>query len=264
MKNTLGIFSWFGYKIPIRQRLTMIRQAGFDASSVWWGQEEDPAIWNDLPRIIMDLGLVLDNIHVPFEQSNDLWSEDRASREGLVSRHVDWLDDCARVGIPRLVMHASFENGPVMNELGIESMRTIVQAAEERGIVIALENVRRVDCFEAVMRAIESPALRFCYDSSHDRLTGGKGDLLRTWGHRLAVTHFSDNDGVEDRHWLPHEGIIDWQRVARDFPIAAYTGCLNLEVVVKDDPPPPPQEYLARAFRELIWLVGLLQRKEST
>ncbi len=31
-----GIFAWFSYPLPIEDRLQMIKQAGFDATSLWW------------------------------------------------------------------------------------------------------------------------------------------------------------------------------------------------------------------------------------
>jgi hypothetical protein len=33
----ISIFSWFSYQIPLREGLALIKQAGFDAVMLWWG-----------------------------------------------------------------------------------------------------------------------------------------------------------------------------------------------------------------------------------
>lgn len=35
----LSIFSWFSYPLPLQERLELIKNAGFDATALWWGDE---------------------------------------------------------------------------------------------------------------------------------------------------------------------------------------------------------------------------------
>ena len=38
----VGMFSWFSYPMSIEVRLQKIKQAGFDAASLWWkGEDKD-------------------------------------------------------------------------------------------------------------------------------------------------------------------------------------------------------------------------------
>lgn len=37
LSNNCGIFSWFGYELPISERLRLIKKAGFFCTSVWFG-----------------------------------------------------------------------------------------------------------------------------------------------------------------------------------------------------------------------------------
>ena len=71
------MYSFFWYELPLAQRLRQIREAGFDFTALWRGEEE-PDIRagrkHELPRLARDLGLAVDNIHVPFEQCNRLLS----------------------------------------------------------------------------------------------------------------------------------------------------------------------------------------------
>jgi formylglycine-generating enzyme required for sulfatase activity len=39
--SPLGLFSWFGYRLPLEQRLALAAGAGFDTVSLWLGKEEE-------------------------------------------------------------------------------------------------------------------------------------------------------------------------------------------------------------------------------
>jgi hypothetical protein len=68
-----GISSWFGYQLPIDERMGLIAEAGFTRTSVWLGREEAciaegrPA---DLCVAAARVGLALECAHAPFERYN--------------------------------------------------------------------------------------------------------------------------------------------------------------------------------------------------
>ena len=64
-----GMFSWFSYPLPIKDRLQKIKRAGFDAVSLWWGDDNK----DEQPDIAGKLGLTIDNVHAPFDDPTSLW-----------------------------------------------------------------------------------------------------------------------------------------------------------------------------------------------
>ena len=60
-----GIFAWFSYPLPIKERLQRIKQAGFSATSLWWG-DEDGAEKHRQPELARHIGLAVDNVHAPY------------------------------------------------------------------------------------------------------------------------------------------------------------------------------------------------------
>lgn len=261
----LGLFSYIGYDLPLDKRLELIAEAGFDATSIWWGDEEDicrQGMHHQTAGMVRDQGLIFEFIHVPFQECNDFWSETASDRDRAVSRHLAWVQDCAELGIPMMVMHpARGSYGGLINRFGVESIARIVSAAEDAGIIIAVENTRRMDCIDPIFSEIESPNLGLCYDSSHERLcVDDTGMLLRCLGDRLRATHLSDNDGLSDKHWLPGEGVIDWSAIADAFPADSYTGCFTLEVVPGNlAKTTSPAEFLAEAFTRANRLAGMIR-----
>jgi len=249
-----GIFSWFGFLLPLPKRLELIKSAGFDATCLWWEDEEGdfPVKKAEMPKMVADFGLTIDNIHTPFCNTNDLWSESLSARSKIVSQYQIWLEDCARFDIPIMVMHIM--EGDIISELnlgGIESIWQLVRKAEELKVKIAIENTRLPDGIRFVLSEIESEHLGLCYDSSHARLNGGEV-LLKEFGHRLVTCHISDNDGKIDRHWLPGNGIIDWQEFCKSFPKESYSGTLMLEVYpTEDEMKAGPVKFLHKAYKRV-------------
>ncbi|HUS57131.1 MAG TPA: sugar phosphate isomerase/epimerase family protein [Planctomycetota bacterium] len=258
-----GIYAWFGHKLPLSRRLALIKSAGFHATCLWWGEAEElrGEQRHQMPPMVKETGLLLDNFHAEYTGCNDFWSDSAPVREAIAARHTGWLDDCALHGAPRLVMHISDGRGPERpHPESIRCIERVVRAAEERGITLAVENTMRADLNDLVFTEIQSPRLGFCFDSSHAWLNSDqKTAILARWGHLLAVTHLSDNDGQADRHWLPGSGTIDWPAVAAAFPQSTYHGCLMLEALAAgpevDD---PPETYLARARQKIEWIAKLI------
>ena len=248
----IGIFSWFGFPMPLEERLHHIARAGFDATALWLGREEPHVRSGNLdgiPAMARRCELAIDNVHAPFSHCNDLWAADRGAREAWLDEMTRCVDFCERHAIPVVVIHVcQGASPPPINAGGLETLTNLVQRAEDAGVVLAVENTARPDYINAALQAVESPCLGMCYDSSHDFLAADNpGRLLQQWGHRLVATHFSDNGGVMDNHWLPGDGRIDWQRVAQVFPRDTYEGTILLETVVRDDSYPSADAFLAEA-----------------
>lgn len=119
---------------------------------------------------------------------------------------------------------------PPPSPLGIDRLRRVEAAAERRGVVLALENLRHAAHLHAALSALTGPFTRFCYDSGH-HFGWGKGEpYLERYGSRLAALHLHDNDGTRDQHLLPFDGAVDWPALMARLAATGYDGALTLEV----------------------------------
>ncbi|NLZ52337.1 MAG: sugar phosphate isomerase/epimerase [Thermoanaerobacteraceae bacterium] len=252
--DKFGIFSWFGFVMPLPERLEFIQSSGFNSTCLWWEDEEgDYTVKKtDMPKMVSDFGLTIDNIHTPFCNSNDLWSESFSARSKIIKQYLTWLEDCAKFNIPIMVMHImEGDIVPKVNKYGIESIWQLTQEAKKLKVKIALENTGFIHGITFILSEIESEYLGLCYDSSHAKLHGDEF-LLRDFGHRLVTCHISDNDGKVDRHWLPGNGVIDWESFYNSFPKEDYLGNLMLEVYPTDDEKKAgPRKFLHKAFKRI-------------
>lgn len=264
-KSNIGIFSWFGYVMPMKERLELIKKAGFDGVTIWW---EDETGYNEgkkenFPKLVKENGLVFENIHAPFTNPNFLWSSFEFERQREINKYIEWIEDCARYDIPMMVMHVvEGSNHPEPNKYGIQSIREIVKRAEEFGVKIAVENTFAMSNLPYIFNRIESKNLVMCYDSSHDMLHENSLDLLKAYGSRLGATHISDNDGLKDRHWLPGNGNIDWNKIGCSFPTKTYKGYITLEVYpTQEEMQMPPEDFLNKAYQRALYAESGLKNK---
>ncbi|WP_286680571.1 sugar phosphate isomerase/epimerase family protein [Tepidanaerobacter sp. EBM-49] len=266
MTLKLGIFSWFGFVMPIFERLDLIKSAGFEATSLWWEDEEGtPCIPKDaMPEMVREAGLYLENIHAPFTDSADLWSESKSARQKILKEHTAWLEDCAKHEIPIMVMHiVEGDKIPTINKYGIESLSYLTKKAEEYNVKIALENTKMTGGIPFILSEIESPNLGLCYDTSHAVLNHEE-NLLEDFGEKLIALHISDNDGKRDRHWLPGGGTINWNKFTEKFPAKTFHGGLTLEVYPTDEESKAGAEaFLLKAFKSISRLAAMIDYKRE-
>jgi len=81
-------------------------------------------------------------------------------------------------------------------------------------------------------------------------------DMVRTLGPRLMTTHLSDYDGVDEKHWMPGRGIINWAQLMTALADIDYQGPFNYESQIEGD---TPQERVRSLEQNYAWLSGLLE-----
>lgn len=148
----------------------------------------------------------------------------------------------------RLVEQFAPESGPVTDldlpgaiDRTMRQLELLIPEAEKLGIVIALENLFLPSSSASHLMKIISKAkhanLGLCYDSGHalivEKVPGKTPEMIAQWIAcgwendtvdfqenqldimlpEIVTTHFHDNDGREDLHLLPGDGIADWKRI---------------------------------------------------
>lgn len=204
-----AIFSWFSYSLPIKERLLLIKNAGFDATSLWWGEEEDENKHHQ-PEFARRVGLDIDYVHAPCNNPNSLWI-DGLDGDDYLHLLISCVDDCNRHGIPTVVIHITrLLSTPTISLIGLERMRKLVEFAEKKQVNLALENMNSIPHLDYVYANIQSERLGFCYDSGHEHYNHPNADCLSRYGDKLFTVHLDDNLGDDDTHLLPYDGTIEW------------------------------------------------------
>ncbi|MGH4121627.1 MAG: sugar phosphate isomerase/epimerase family protein [Clostridium sp.] len=226
------IFSWFGYPIDISERFRLIKQAGFDGVLLWWGDEniDTDGAKEKQPELALENGLIIENVHLPFSGTNDLWL-DNINGDEYENLIITSIEQCANFQIPTVVMHLTRGNNPPpICKTGLNRIRRIVDIAENLNVSVALENLRKPEYMDYILQEISSTKLGFCYDSGHNNCFTPKRDFLKHYGDRLFALHLHDNDGIDDLHMIPFDGNIQWNKIKNELDDICYKGAISLEV----------------------------------
>ena len=228
------------YDRPHAEILPLLSENGFSAVSPVWSEELDMAA---LAACAKSHCLEIQSLHAPHKGIALLWEPNSDGANVVLDNIIRSIDDCARFEIPTLVMHGwsglyyTFPETP----LDFSFFDRIVRRAEERGVSVAFENLEGEEYLAALMTRYEScKNIGYCRDSGHDNCYPHKTDFLASYGDRLIMTHINDNlglrreDGVptgdDDLHFIPYDGVIDWDCEIARLAIAAKQEILNFEL----------------------------------
>lgn len=192
-------------------------------------------------------GVKLWSYHLPFEPRKKICTSKRECQTATLELYSDILKRASDIGIDKFVIHPSSE--PIeehergeQKECAKENLAKLAEVATRCGAVLAVENMART-CLgrnsEELLDIISvHPALRVCYDTNH--LFGEDiQTFIRKMGDKIITIHVSDCDSINERHWLPGEGHLDWQVIYQSLKEVGYNGPWLYEVGLT---PPPTIE----------------------
>jgi sugar phosphate isomerase/epimerase len=198
----------------------------------------DPAHLQRMKAEVAAAGLSFWSVHAPFDGC-DLSCLDEAHRRHSVDSAIRALDLAGELGVGIVVVHASgepVEDGERQRRLVqfVRSLNELLKRASQRGLVVAAETLPRSCLANRVAELLwlaetVDGDLRVCYDVNHVTLYEDVTESLRALGSRLVTVHISDHDGVNERHWIPGRGVVDWPRFVAGLDEIGYTGCLMHE-----------------------------------
>lgn len=200
----------------------------------------------DFARHARDAGVAIRSFHLPFytDETVDPAALDPAVRRRTAELHAHYVRVAASMGARIAVVHACLE--PVADAdraerlaRAKESMAALADAGAAEGVVVCVENLPR-SCLGNTAAELADivacdPRLRVCFDVNH-LLGETHADFLAALGPLIATTHVSDYDFVNERHWLPGEGKIDWRALADGLDAIGYEDAFNYELDFRGNP----------------------------
>jgi len=176
-----------------------------------------------------------------------LWSlHGIAGHEPLSSLHTEARDKgianarrtievAGHLGAHVVVLHASdepiaeHERAARIAQAKI-SLASLVPDARHANTVIAVELLPRTCLGNSLPELIDlleglpMERVGVCLDVNHVRDVTHLPKIIHELGRRLTTLHLSDFDGIDECHWLPGKGIIDWPSVWQALEGIGYEG----------------------------------------
>ena len=73
-----------------------------------------------------------------------------------------------------------------------------------------------------------------CFDAGHYHCHFKDNLNWDYFKNKILCVHLHDNDGEDDRHWLPYHGNINWESVINNLKFANYNGPVVMEVTYRN------------------------------
>jgi len=197
--------------------------------------ECDDIAWAELRKNADAASVEILSYHLPFSQEVHIASPDEAHRTKMVAYLEGMIEKACAVGIRRFVIHPSTEpiadeERPALMAASKKSLAELAQFAAERGAVLCVEDLPRTCLGHTVDEMLElisaDDRLMVCFDVNHLLTVYGSThrEFVEKLGSRIVTTHMSDYDFLDEKHFFPGYGMIDWKEVVELLEAADYSG----------------------------------------
>ena len=193
--------------------------------------------YKDLSDWSKKYGVALWSYHLPF-QTVDLSTDNRPWRLSATENLSELIKQASDIGIHKFIAHAS--SGAINPETRAdrlayakESLNTLAEFAARYDSVICVEDLPRrglAYCSDELLDILSvNDKLRVCFDTNH-LLEEDIPAFIRKVGDKIVTLHVSDYDFVDEKHWLPGEGGVQWDTLYKTVQEAGYDGVWMYEL----------------------------------
>ncbi len=192
-------------------------------------------------EVLRENGIAIRSIHAPFGSNCNLSNPDAEERDKAIQEIRDLLYKAAAADVEMIIIHPGVGNVSEpgeqnsLNLLAYDSVSQLIDAAEESGVAMALENMLpahpgcEIRHILEIVDEINSPALGICFDSGHAHVCGNMQECMEAFGERMINIHMQDNDGTRDMHLQPPYGTTDWPTFVETLAKINYDRPITIE-----------------------------------
>ena len=223
------------------ENLYAMKKSGIDNLEISLKSERYPCFDYKGTRALADkYGITLWSFHLPFLPFSELEisTSDNALRSASVKYLCELIKKGSDIGIDKFIVHPSGE--PIAKEereerikLSMDSLNTLAECAAACGSAVCVEDLPRtclssnIEDMKKLLSANEK--LKVCFDVNH-LLIDKHTDFISAFADKIVTTHISDYDFIDERHWLPAEGLIGWNELYLALKESGFDGVWMYEL----------------------------------
>ena len=229
-----------GYPLT-EQNFAALQKANIEAVEISMHPDLYSAIdYRNVKELSDRYNLQIWSYHLPFYpfDRTDVASLDKAIRQKTINAYTEYIAKASDIGCKIFVVHPSGE--PIEDDkreqhflCAMETLDKLAEIAAKYGSFIAVEDLPR-SCLgnttEEMLRLIGvNDKLKVCFDTNH-LLKGDPVEFVDKIGSKIITLHVSDYDFVDEKHWLPYEGDLNWPKLVDALKRANYNGVWMYEL----------------------------------
>lgn len=240
--TSLRLFQQDGFNGEFFRDLKEIKRLGFQCVEVSLGKVGGYDMHmkrcmlqvEDGLKAVLDEGLRLNSVHMPFQRFIYISSYDEGVRSWAVDEFRQLIGACDNYGAANYVFHSKTGR----EKEGLWELRKPALVRSFREMVgmtrhnICMENMvgsfpHTVAGMLEILQQVENG--KCCIDMNHF-LHDKTSDAILALGDWLTTVHVSDYDGVYEKHWLPKQGVNNWMKIIGALEKIGYNGAFTYEV----------------------------------
>lgn len=193
--------------------------------------------------LVAETGMEVWSVHAPFGGGVDLSHPEELIRRESVGQVRRACEVASMLGANCVVVHAGLSTGDAEEKetrrrQSLRSLNCLLKRTCQLEVCLAVEylpaNKERLCNDSAQMREILGlcdgvPGV--CLDTNHANLREDLVEATQALADCIVTLHISDNDGQQEMHMMPGEGVIDWSEFMRVLDEIGYEGPLLYEAV---------------------------------
>lgn len=240
-KLKLGISVKLGDDLA--ENIKGIKEIGFDSVDFdlcrfWSERDKEIKLYEKLEEgleTVKNSGLYFNGVHVSFGTFWDFSDTDEENRKRIIKRTEQIFSRCNEYSPFCYVLHGSFENFGISEREKRKSQlkKSLCELRKLTTAKLCVETLPRGNLgntSEELCEIVDAVnGIDVCIDVNH-LLYEKPEDAVLKLGDRIKTTHISDYDFINERHWLPGEGDINWQKLILAFEKIGYSGVWNYEL----------------------------------
>lgn len=235
-----GVSLRFGEAPETDENLLALSNSKLDCVEIAYVSYCDNIVWTDTVRKTLEkTPIKINSVHAPFSKEVDISRLDDGCDFAIqeVSKSINMAK---RLGANILVVHGSSE--PIDDDNRLQriakcksSLNILCEKAKSAGIKLAIEMLPRTclgntaDELQMLLDDLPAEYIGFCLDVNHPKDHTKIPDIVKQLGDRIITLHISDYDGVDEKHWMPFKGLIDWRAFANSLSDIEYQGAFIYE-----------------------------------
>ena len=232
----------FRYKFGEEGALKLLSESGFDGVDYAICTPSGGVI--DLTNHVekaKETKKLLDKHSLEVYQSHSHWQYEFSDE---FSDKTPWFDNLIKsiefasiIGAKIIVIHAlKVPLGVDFLEVNLRFYKALEPVAKKFGVKIGVENLlnsifwtgRKLNQF---LRILDSDVFTACVDVGHSAIVGVEPEnfINEIDEELLGCVHIQDTDGKNDKHWVPFDGVHNWEEITKALGKKNFSGFLNLE-----------------------------------
>ncbi len=223
------------------ENFSKLQASKIDAIEVSMSTEKYNSIdYKGLKALSNKYGIELWSYHLPFFPFDtiNIASLDKNVRKDTIEYLTGFIKKGADIGFNKFIIHPSGEPNADSEraeklKYSMQSLDILAEIAHKEGAIIAVEDLPRTclgNSAEDILKLISAnDKLRVCFDTNH-LLQDNNINFLEKCGDKIVTVHVSDYDFVDEKHWLPGEGKVDWKELFDKIKQINYDGVWMYEI----------------------------------